>query len=166
MDTAPKQSIAFHMLYEILKKKIKRLRKRQYLLNSLMEMVQQAMFWSRKKMCFHGWRVKTKFIIFPESKDNLTLLGVDFLQDAKLAVNLAQHTYKFDDMPDTEFPLIYESPLSCTKQVELSSFENLRPKEGTMLSESQRNTLITFLQDNEDIFREEGRPDSLCDQYR
>ncbi|KAJ8928152.1 hypothetical protein NQ314_019313 [Rhamnusium bicolor] len=76
--------------------------------------------------------IKTKFIVFPNTK-NFTLLGIDFLQDAKLVLDI-EGCWNFKDTPGNRFSLHYETSMSspCTAPVELSSLENLRPEEGTI----------------------------------
>lgn len=52
--------------------------------------------------------IMTNFIVLPESQDNRTLLGVDFIQDAKMVLNLPQLLYHFLDEPGKKYDLMNE----------------------------------------------------------
>lgn len=79
---------------------------------------------------------KIRFIYLPKSKNNRTLLGMDFLDQAGIVLNIPQRYWHFDDEPKTRFN--FTNPLEmalhtldisghedspCTKMVnEVSSF--------------------------------------------
>ncbi|CAK9799253.1 hypothetical protein ANTPLA_LOCUS1956 [Anthophora plagiata] len=46
----------------------------------------------------------TNFIILPNSRDNRTLLGIDFLEDAGIVINAPQRTCCFVDQPGVQRP--------------------------------------------------------------
>jgi hypothetical protein len=52
--------------------------------------------------------VLTTFIVFPESRDNRTLLDVGFIQDAGLVLNIPQMTWSLLTSPETTHDLLYE----------------------------------------------------------
>lgn len=53
--------------------------------------------------------ILTKFIVLPEARDNDTLLGVDFIVDARMIINIPQLAWNFEDEPDVHYDLIQES---------------------------------------------------------
>ncbi|CAG9137900.1 unnamed protein product [Plutella xylostella] len=56
-----------------------------------------------------GRTIPTTFIVLPGSKDNKTLLGIGFLQDAGIALDLPQYTYHFVDEPGKVYELYQEN---------------------------------------------------------
>ncbi|CAH2236855.1 jg13465 [Pararge aegeria aegeria] len=55
-----------------------------------------------------GRTIPTTFIVLPNSRENKTLLGVGFIQDARMLLNMAQFTYQFLDDPYIEHELYKE----------------------------------------------------------
>ncbi|KAH9644100.1 hypothetical protein HF086_015430 [Spodoptera exigua] len=53
--------------------------------------------------------ILTKFMVLPEARDNDTLLGVDFIVDARMILNLPQLAWSFEDEPNVHYDLIQES---------------------------------------------------------
>lgn len=58
--------------------------------------------------------VPTTFIIFPESRGSRTLLGIGFLQDAGLVLNIPQMYWNFFDDPDVKYDLLMEDSEEST----------------------------------------------------
>nr|XP_034194161.1 uncharacterized protein LOC117610644 [Osmia lignaria] len=50
-----------------------------------------------------GRTIPTQFIILPNSKDNRTLLGVDFMEDAGIIINTPQRSWHFIEDPKQEY---------------------------------------------------------------
>ncbi|XP_047021036.1 uncharacterized protein LOC124631004 [Helicoverpa zea] len=49
--------------------------------------------------------VPTTFIVFPEARESRTLLGIGFIEDAKMVLNVPQKTWHFEDHPGDVFDL-------------------------------------------------------------
>ncbi|GBM78540.1 hypothetical protein AVEN_244621-1 [Araneus ventricosus] len=65
--------------------------------------------------------VRTKFIILPESKGNRTLLGLDFLQDAGVVLDLKSRKWYFSDNPHKSFPFENDVHVPPTPHMEYVS---------------------------------------------
>ncbi|XP_062528800.1 retrovirus-related Pol polyprotein from transposon 17.6 [Bombyx mori] len=98
--------------------------------------------------------ILTEFVVFPDAQDNDTLLGVDFLVAAGLAIDFDTSTWRYQGS-ERVFPLEFEYPSDLTP---CSAADFLREDEGTMLCPPERDRLATLLQCNEDIFRPGGDP--------
>ncbi|KAL0811119.1 hypothetical protein ABMA28_010385 [Loxostege sticticalis] len=109
LDTGAKLSVASYSLYSLLEQKGTKfitetatitladgLRRRQLIKRCSVPVV------------MGGRTVPTNFIVLPKSHDNRTLLGVDFIQDANIVLNLPQLLYHFLDKPGVKFNLINE----------------------------------------------------------
>ncbi|XP_045462161.1 uncharacterized protein LOC123672192 [Harmonia axyridis] len=57
----------------------------------------------RKEVRLEGKKIPTSFIVLPHSPDNRTLLGMNFLQDAGLVLDIAGGTWFFRDHPNRKF---------------------------------------------------------------
>ncbi|KAJ8914933.1 hypothetical protein NQ315_016087 [Exocentrus adspersus] len=159
IDTAAKQSVAGHSLYEILKTEKQQFTQAEIFIkladgSGKMEKV----LVTEQDVFLEGRKVVTKFIVFPDATNNRTLFGIDFLQDANMVLNLAQSNWNFKDQQNVVIPLKYENSVTSPSLVDLSSLENLRSDEGTMLTESQREELNAVLRSSEDIFQPGGEP--------
>lgn len=74
--------------------------------------------------------IPTSFIVLPNSRDNRTLLGIGFMQDARMVLNLPQFTWEFLDA-DTTYELYeedfvtFEKPNSNPTSVALETIEKM-----------------------------------------
>lgn len=75
--------------------------------------------------------IPTTFVIIPGA-ENRTLLGVDFIIDAGIQLNVAGRTWKFCDDVYDHYTLEFEAEASAN-DLYITSFEILRPEEGPML---------------------------------
>lgn len=57
-------------------------------------------------------QVPTKFVVLPDSRDNRTLLGIGFIEDARMLLNLPQFTWHFIEEPHLEYELLEEEYVS------------------------------------------------------
>ncbi|CAH2085975.1 unnamed protein product [Euphydryas editha] len=80
--------------------------------------------------------VPTTFIIFPEAKETRTLLGVGFIQDAGIVLNIPQMYWFFFDNPDLTYDLFLED-------TDEASFAHM---ETTPLSSPARQELFKDMQ--------------------
>lgn len=99
--------------------------------------------------------IPIEFIIFPDSQNNETLLGIDFILKARLIIDFSSMTWRSADQPRDIHPLSCENsrdPISC------ASINLLREDEGKFLSESEKGRLVDLLGEYTDVFEEVGEP--------
>lgn len=96
------------------------------------------------------------FIILPNANNN-TLLGIDFVKDAGIILNIPNASWSFADEDSIQHYLYFEED-DIKTEVHVLSFEALRPEEGHALSPGERLRLEGLLEENEDIFGLGGEP--------
>ncbi|XP_033222826.1 uncharacterized protein LOC117176682 [Belonocnema kinseyi] len=101
--------------------------------------------------------IPTTVIIFPEAQNSVTLLGIDFLEDAEIIINAPQRVWKFLG-DSTEHELQYGNISATMDNVQVSFVNTMRSDEGSSLTEDQRIEIEKFLSDNEDVFAVGGEP--------
>lgn len=96
-----------------------------------------------------------KFLIFPDSNSNESLLGIDFLTIFNLVFDFGNSSWHFADDDKQKFEMQFErvSPVSQCAAVDV-----LRDDEATSLSVQQRDELARLLVDHQDIFEPGGAP--------
>lgn len=110
LDTCAKSSVASYSLYCELKKK--GFPFREYRIGLTLadgDPKQQVILVTQAPVKINDRTVVTTLLVFPESRRNKTLLGVGFLQDARIDISLAQSTWHFLDDPTQVFELYPES---------------------------------------------------------
>ncbi|TLM46157.1 hypothetical protein FEC26_18900, partial [Acinetobacter baumannii] len=95
------------------------------------------------------------FIIFPDSNDNETLLGIDFINAAKVIIDFHRHEWYFSTDAKVHYKLLFE-PMS--RGVCIASSNMLRDDEGMHLQSAERQALSEFLIRHESIFTAGGGP--------
>lgn len=95
------------------------------------------------------------FIIFPDSNDNETLLGIDFINAAKVIIDFHRHEWYFSTDAKVHYKLLFE-PMS--RGVCIASANMLRDDEGMHLQSAERQALSEFLIRHESIFTAGGGP--------
>ncbi|XP_047985391.1 uncharacterized protein LOC125225628 [Leguminivora glycinivorella] len=106
LDTCAKSNVASYQLYTCLKKRGYRIsvESAKITLADGVDRVQEVLnLRCVVNVCDRA--VPTKFIVFPGKRDTRTLLGVPFLQDAGIIVNLPQMIWHFIDKPTTMYEL-------------------------------------------------------------
>lgn len=98
-----------------------------------------------------GRRVNTTFIACPESRNNNTLFGADFLLDAGIILKIDQHSWCFADNLEEMYDLLQET-VSTATPVSTSHILSLRPQEDSTLSAHQRKSLVKLIDDRADAF--------------
>ncbi|XP_047987218.1 uncharacterized protein LOC125227069 [Leguminivora glycinivorella] len=63
--------------------------------------------------------VPTTFVVLPHAKENKTLLGMGFIEDAGMVINIPQRSWNFVERPDTNYDFILEEP----DNVSMAQFE-------------------------------------------
>lgn len=118
VDTCAKISIASHELYEMLKARGQVFHKETAtitLADGVSRRQNVLSFEALIELC--GRSFKTQFLVLLESRDNRTLLGIDFLQKAGIILNIAQFTCKYIESPEKEFELYQERFVTFGKQI-------------------------------------------------
>ncbi|GFS88072.1 transposon Tf2-6 polyprotein [Trichonephila clavipes] len=104
-----------------------------------------------------GRKFKTPFIILPDAKNNSTLLGVDFLENAGIVLNFRKNCWTFwDDFRKSfNFATPYQSTSVNVRPVAINNYQ-LREDEGQELLGSQRAELDCLLGNLHSIFEVGG----------
>lgn len=105
-----------------------------------------------------GRTIKTNLIALPHAKENRTLLGTDFLQDAGVVLDLKGRKWFFKDVPHRKYDFGEETNLcdiKSTLNVESNTCK-LREEEGKQLSKEEKSQLNTLLKQYETIFEPGG----------
>ncbi|GFS59576.1 retrovirus-related Pol polyprotein from transposon 297 [Trichonephila clavipes] len=104
-----------------------------------------------------GRKFKTPFIILPDAKNNSTLLGVDFLENAGIVLNFRKICWTFwDDFRKSyNFVTPYHSTSVNVRPVAINNCQ-LREDEGQELLGSQRAELDSLLRNHHSIFEVGG----------
>lgn len=109
IDTCAKASVASYQLYQILLARGQTFNKQNVnitLADGVPRCEQVLTFDVDVELC--GRKIRTNFIVMPNSKDNRTLLGIGFLKQAGIVLNLAQFTWSFIDNPEKGYELYSE----------------------------------------------------------
>lgn len=106
--------------------------------------------------------IPTTFIVFPECNVKHTLLGIDFIVNAKLILNFSNSKWKFADR-EVWFDMNFE--ITSQKTVDISSLQTLRENEGTNLSSDEKDQVIKLLTAHEGIFVPGGAPTSHAEHH-
>lgn len=105
-----------------------------------------------------GRSFTTNFIIFPNQTRNNTLLGMDFLAEAKISIGSGQQTWAFEDAPGQVYK--FENEFKPEELVNLNEVRIeetlLREDEGPNLTEEQRKKLNELLKKHAAIFEPGG----------
>ncbi|GFU21153.1 retrovirus-related Pol polyprotein from transposon 297 [Trichonephila clavipes] len=105
-----------------------------------------------------GRKFKTPFIILPDSKNNSTLLGIDFLVNAGIVLNFRKNCWTFWDDFRKSYNLAtpYQSTSVNVRPVAINSCQ-LREDERQELLGSQRAELDSLLRNHHSIFEVGGK---------
>lgn len=115
IDTCAKSSVASHDLYLRLKKHGYQF-KEQVMYITLADGIakRQKVLSVKTPVTIYGRVIPTSFLVLPEARKNRTLLGVGFIQDALMILNLPQLTCNFLDEPERVYNLLEEKVDSST----------------------------------------------------
>lgn len=109
--------------------------------------------------------VFNEFIILLDLTNNKSLLGVDFLRNAGIVIDIPGERWYFSDSPDRayateEFP---EAKLICTVTEITQQAVKLRNDEGEILSPEERTAINDLLPDYQDTFNLGGEPTTFIE---
>ncbi|KAF2893805.1 hypothetical protein ILUMI_12369, partial [Ignelater luminosus] len=100
----------------------------------------------------HGRRIPTKFLVFSTATCNNTLLGMDFIEDARLVFNFKNKTWRFVNDPGMLYPLQYEaSKPESDSSIDINFITSIRPDGGQLLEEAEKQKVNDFLENCQDI---------------
>lgn len=131
-DTAAGTSVAGYSLFQKLKEKDVEFQKVSAEIILADGIPKQEMVYSTIVQILIGKCLRRiRFICLPKARDNRTLIGIDFLEQAGIVLDLAQRNCYFKDDPKTVFefkmekPKIKESlPIKQLKITEINSVDN------------------------------------------
>ncbi|GBP68444.1 hypothetical protein EVAR_56706_1 [Eumeta japonica] len=159
IDTAAKRSIAGSSLYALLVKRGQKFRSSKMIVKLADGSVNNInVKLADVIVTLKHLNIPLTFIILPNSSNNETLLGIDFIRKAGLIINLSTNTWLTADRPHVIYPLRCETSVHT---IECASTDVLRIDEGTMLSPPERDDLARLLQEYQDILHK-GRTDAVC----
>ncbi|KAG5867356.1 hypothetical protein JTB14_008408 [Gonioctena quinquepunctata] len=101
--------------------------------------------------------IRTTFVAFPEHTSSKTLLGVDFLANANLVINIPRMKFSFCDNPDLQYDFYSEDNSENDASINLLDL-TLRKDEAVQLDEIERTQLQAILEEHRDVFEENNVP--------
>uniref|UniRef100_A0A2A4K4E5 CCHC-type domain-containing protein n=1 Tax=Heliothis virescens TaxID=7102 RepID=A0A2A4K4E5_HELVI len=115
IDSGAKLSVASTTLHDVLKSKGTEFRTEKAtvtLADGLRR--RQSVKTATVPVTLCGRTIPTNFIVLPETHDNRTLLGVDFIQDAGIVLNLPQLLFHFLEEPARKYDLYNEEEVDVS----------------------------------------------------
>ncbi|GFY73188.1 transposon Ty3-I Gag-Pol polyprotein [Trichonephila inaurata madagascariensis] len=152
-DSGASHSIAGATLYTILLQQGAAFEKTSISLSFADGLVtQKEVLRTFQTVLLEGRKFKTPFIILPDAKNNSTLLGVDFLENAGIVLNFRKNCWTFcdDSRKSYNFVTPYQSTSVNVRPVAINNCQ-LREDEGQELG-SQRAELDSLLKNHHSIF--------------
>ncbi|KAJ0171192.1 hypothetical protein K1T71_013391 [Dendrolimus kikuchii] len=120
IDSCAKTSVASYGLYQCLKKLGYHFGEKQLTVTLADgKKTQRNVLTVRAPINLCNRIVPTTFIVFPESRESRTLLGIGFIQDAEMVLNIPQMTWHFIGEPD----VIYELQEEDTTETSVAQVE-------------------------------------------
>ncbi|KAL0860421.1 hypothetical protein ABMA27_009813 [Loxostege sticticalis] len=117
VDTCAKASVASFQLFDTLRKRGQVFNQQNVcitLADGVPRQENVCTFNAPLELC--GRKFITNFIVLPHSVDNRTLLGIGFLKQAGIQLNLGQFTWSFLDNPHEEYELYTEDFVHFTEE--------------------------------------------------
>ncbi|XP_063386556.1 uncharacterized protein LOC134672537 [Cydia fagiglandana] len=120
VDPCAKSSVASYQLYKCLKQRqcsFARQTANITMADGLKRREEVLSITVPVKICDRS--VPTTFVVLPHAKENKTLLGMGFIEDAGMVLNIPQRSWNFVERPGVNYDFIVEGPDS----VSLAQFE-------------------------------------------
>lgn len=92
----------------------------------------------------------------PHAQNNFTLFGMDFIENAKIALDFSQRVWYFDNCMPHE--LKFEDSREMPATLQINYADTLRENEARNLTQDQREKLNELLVNNENTFALGGEP--------
>lgn len=104
-----------------------------------------------------GRQIPVSFTVLPNA-DNKTLLGIDFMKEAGIIIDIARASWSFSDTSNVLHPFVLKYDLSCDAELMQSDAVGvaLRDDEGLKLTADQRVQLNRLLEEHVEVFAENG----------
>ncbi|GFY67493.1 retrovirus-related Pol polyprotein from transposon opus [Trichonephila inaurata madagascariensis] len=153
-DSGASHSIAGETLYTILLQQGAAFEKTSISLSFADGIVtQKEVLRTFQTVLLEGRKFKIPFIILSDAKNNSTLLGVDFLENAGIVLNFRKNCWTFcdDSRKSYNFVTPYQSTSVNVRPVAINNCK-LREDEGQELLGSQRAELDSLLKNHHSIF--------------
>ncbi|XP_063896668.1 uncharacterized protein LOC135118465 [Helicoverpa armigera] len=156
IDTAAKRCIAGHSLYTLLLGQ-------GHSFNSSSQNVKLAdgiirtmdVLTTTLEVHLESKVITVPFIVFPDSTNNETLLGIDFITAAGIVIDFDKDIWYFSSDDNIKYTLSYEP---TSRRVSCASTDILRDDEGTHLTSAERQALADVLNRHAHVFRAGGGP--------
>lgn len=125
IDTCAKSSVASYSLYTVMKSKGYKFQQETASITLADgHRKTQNILTMEAPVSLCNRTIQTKFLVLPEAKNNRTLLGIGFIQDAGMVLNLPQFTWHFIDQERDVYELYDENFTSFKEDdVTLSPFQ-------------------------------------------
>lgn len=156
VDTAAKHCIAGHTLYALLLRKgyplVPSSRQIKFADGLVRDM---EVLTTTLSVSLAQSVIKIPFLIFPDSKNNETLLGIDFITAAGVVIDFHKESWYFSNNKNIEHKLLFEP---TSRNVSCSAADILRDDEGAHLSPAERAALADVLVKHAHISEAGGGP--------
>lgn len=166
-DSGASHSIASESLYHILQQQGAVFEKKTLQVSFADGFVsEKEVLHTDQNILLEGREFKTPLIVLPDAKNNSTLLGIDFLQKAKIVLNLADNKWNFADEPQRKYSFV--TPHQSKEMEETPIVVNkcqLRDNEGQQLTFSQRSETDALLIKYERVFKVGGAATTFIEHH-
>ncbi|KAL0895193.1 hypothetical protein ABMA27_013636 [Loxostege sticticalis] len=143
VDSCAKTSIASYKLYHELKTKGYSFKKESMTLTLADGTTKNQLASTFKAaVTLFGKRILTSFIALPEAQNTRTLLGVGFIQDAGLVLNLPQLTCHFVEDPSKSFDLTNEEAVVSRNHISAYSPNFSHSSDPTSQAPTSQTTMV------------------------
>lgn len=107
VDTAAKQSVARHTLYKILEKSGQCFKERTLTVRLADGCSKtRLVLITRVNVILQNRIIPTTFVVFTDTVDNNILLGIDFVEDAKVTINVFERVCTFSGEQSQKYELV------------------------------------------------------------
>ncbi|XP_049866510.1 uncharacterized protein LOC126367148 [Pectinophora gossypiella] len=155
IDTGAKHCIAGHTLYTLLLRRghpLHRTSRRVKLADGHIRVMD--VLTTTLQVRLEHTVISIPFLVFPDSDNNETLLGIDFISAAGVVLDFSSETWYFSKS-GTRYKLLFEP---ASRDVNCASADVLRDDEGTHLGSAERQALAQVLVKYAQIFEPGGAP--------
>lgn len=121
---------------------------------------------TEQSIFLEGREFKTPLIVLPDATNNSTLLGMDFLQKAKVVLNLAENKWNFSDEPRRKYSFVipYQTKRLEEPPIVVNNCQ-LRENEGQQLTTSQRHETDALLNKYKTVFKVGGDATTFIEHH-
>ncbi|XP_018560983.1 uncharacterized protein LOC108903332 [Anoplophora glabripennis] len=152
IDTAAKESIAGQSLYNVMVAKGQTFKQDKIyvgLADGSTKLENVLITYVDVKI--QGRVIPTRFIILTDAVNNSTLLGINFIQDARISVDVSNRMWSFSDAPFVKYELHFETN-QANEDTKVYYSDFLRSDEGSMLPSTVKEKFNAQLTENRPFF--------------